>query len=57
MLDSEQVDRLLRCIVLGVPKDEVPIKWTEESLEIWDRLTAEVAAIQAQGRQVDLDLD
>jgi hypothetical protein len=54
---DDQVTRLLTNIVMGVPKNEVPIEWTPELDQIWDRLSAEVEQIHARGRQVDLDMD
>jgi len=57
MATDDQVDRMLRYIVMGVPKSEVPIEWTPELDGIWDRLSVQVEEIHAQGRQVDLDMD
>ena len=51
------MDRMLRYIVLGIPKEEVPIEWTSEKSAMWDRLSAEVAEIHAKGMQVELTLD
>ncbi|MGY9024237.1 MAG: hypothetical protein ACKVHY_04335 [Candidatus Nanopelagicales bacterium] len=57
MTNGDQVDRMLRYIVLGIPKEEVPIEWTSEKSAMWDRLSAEVAEIHAKGMQVELTLD
>jgi len=57
MATDDQVDRMLRYIVMGVSKSEVPIEWTPELDGIWDRLSVQVEEIHAQGRQVDLDMD
>ncbi len=57
MIDGDQVERMLRYIVLGIPKEEVPIGWTLEKSAMWDRLSAEVAEIHAKGMQVELTLD
>ena len=57
MTNGDQVDRMLRYIVLGIPKEEVPIEWTSEKSAMWDRLSAEVAEIHAKDMQVELTLD
>lgn len=57
MATDDQVDRMLRYIVMGVRKSEVPIEWTPELDGIWDRLNVQVEEIHAQGMQVDLDMD
>lgn len=55
-MDLDDADRLLRYIVAGLPKTEVPIAWTRESSRMWDRLSAEVAEIRAKGWEVDLSI-
>jgi len=57
MATQDQVDRILRYIVMGVRKSEVPIEWTPELDGIWERLSLQVEEIHAQGRQVDLNAD
>jgi len=57
MATDDQVDRMLRYIVMGMPKSEVPIEWTPELDGIWERLSFQVKEIHAQGKQVDLDMD
>ena len=57
MATDDQVDRMLRYIVMGLRKSEVPIEWTPELDGIWNRLSVQVEEIHAQGMQVDLDMD
>ena len=56
-MDLGDADRLLRYIVMGLPKSEVPVVWTPESSAMWDRLSAEVVEIKAKGWEVDLSID
>jgi len=57
VIETDELNRMLRYIILGTPKEEVPIEWTTERSVLWDRLSVQVAEIHAKGMQVDLTLD
>lgn len=57
VIESNQVDLMLRHIIMGTPQQEIPLEWTSELQQVWDDLVTQVEAIRTGGRTVDLNLD
>jgi len=55
--ETDQIDRMLRYILMGASKGELSIEWTVEASDAWDRLSLQVEEIHANGMQVDLTMD
>jgi len=54
MIEDEQLDRMIREIVMGTPREESLVPVNDETTKYWNSLTKEIAEIHARGHTVDI---
>jgi len=57
VIDDEQLDRMIREIDLGVPREKSQVPVNPETTKYWNRLVEEIAQIKAQGYIVEIPFE
>lgn len=56
-MTPEEMNRMLREIILGVPREESLVPMTPEAIDMWETLSVQVAEIIASGYEVEIPFD